>query len=70
MANKAGQKTEEDVAPNFWKWMIVALCAAVVLALIATGIFYYARGSKEKKQPSGLPQTMMLPLKNRQSNFA
>jgi anti-sigma-K factor RskA len=61
MTNASGHKTEEDIAPNFWKWMIIALCALVVLALISAGVFYYARGRKENRQPPGVPQTFLFP---------
>ncbi|HSS95971.1 MAG TPA: hypothetical protein VLK33_03015, partial [Terriglobales bacterium] len=55
-----GHNTEQDVAPNFWKWMLLALCAVVILALAATGVFYFSRGRKEKNQPPGTPQTRLL----------
>jgi heme/copper-type cytochrome/quinol oxidase subunit 2 len=52
-------KTEEDIAPNFWKWMLVALCLVVLVALAVTGIFYYFRGKNENRQPPGVPQSMV-----------
>ena len=65
MANETGHKTEQDVAPNFWKWMVVALCAVIVLALIGAAIFYYGRGRKENRQPPGVPQTLLVPPENK-----
>ena len=52
-------KTEEDIAPNFWKWILIVLCLVVLLALASVGIFYYFRGKKENRQPPGVPQSMV-----------
>lgn len=60
MSRQTHIKTEQDVAPNFWKWMLIALCLVVLVALIVTGMFYYFRGKKENRQPSGIPQSMVL----------
>jgi hypothetical protein len=61
ITNGTGHRTEEDIAPNFWKWMIVAVCVLGVLALVSAAIFYYTRGRKENRPPSGVPQTLLFP---------
>ena len=53
-------KTEAQDAPNFWKWMLGALIAVVLIALALTAIFYFFRGRKENRAPSGVPQTTLM----------
>ena len=57
---RKGVKTEEQETPNFWKWMLMGLIAAVLIAGVLSGIFYYFRGRKESRPPSGVPQTRLV----------
>ena len=58
--NNHGIKTEAQEAPNFWKWMLGALIAVVLIALVLTATFYFFRGRKENRPPSGVPQTRIV----------
>jgi len=60
LENKTNFKTEEEVMPGFWKWFLIGLCLFVVIALAATGLFYYFRGGKEQQQPRGVPRTGLI----------
>jgi hypothetical protein len=58
--NNHGTKTEAQEAPNFWKWVLGALIAVVLIAFALTAIFYFFRGRKENRPPSGVPQTRLV----------
>ena len=57
MDQHTGVNTEEDIAPNFWKWVLIVLCGFVLVAIVAALLFYFFRGRKENHQPPGIPQT-------------
>jgi len=60
LENKTNFKTEEEEMPGFWKWFLIVLCLFVVIALAATGLFYYFRGGKEHQQPRGVPRSRLI----------
>jgi hypothetical protein len=59
MDQRPNMKTVQDTAPNSWKWVLIIFCVMVLVALTATGIFYYFRGRQENRQPPGVPQSMV-----------
>jgi hypothetical protein len=58
MPNGSSRKTEEEVTPHAWLGVLIALVTVVLLAALATGIWYFLRGRKEIRQTPGTPQAL------------